>query len=175
MERMTTTGTRRPAGEARMVADIIAELAVAVRELRCIGSQRLAHGGLSLGSFHLTSILERHGPMSMSRIAELVDVSFPTATGIVDRLEERGLVERVRVPDDRRLVLVQLTEGGRQALRDVDVLKEAFLEKVLTGLEPSNLAALSAVLRDVRRVVGELAESEPDLFAHHHDPRQRRN
>jgi DNA-binding MarR family transcriptional regulator len=158
-----------------MVADIIAELTAAGRELRCIGSQRLAHGGLSLGTYHLTSILERHGPMSMRRIAELVDVSFPTATGIVDRLEERGLVERTRVPDDRRLVLVQLTEGGRQALRDVDVLKEAFLEKVLTRLERPGLVALTAVLRDVRRVVGELAEAEPELFAHHHDPRNRRN
>ena len=158
-----------------MVADIIAELAVAGRELRCIGSQRLAQGGLSLGTYHLTSILERHGPMSMSRIAELVDVSFPTATGIVDRLEERRLVERVRVPDDRRVVLVQLTEGGRQALRDVDVLKEAFLEKVLTRLESSSLVALTGVLRDLRRVVGELANSEPELFAHHHDSRNRKN
>lgn len=158
-----------------MVADIIAELAIAGRELRCIGSQRLVQRGLSVGSFHLTSMLERHGPLSMTRIAELVDVSLPTATGIVDRLEERGLVERIRVPDDRRLVLVQLTEGGRQALRDVDFLKEAFLEKVLTRLEPSNLVALSEVLRDARRVVAELAETEPELFAHHHDPRSRRN
>jgi DNA-binding MarR family transcriptional regulator len=170
---MTGIGTRRPAGEAQMVADIIAQLTVAGRELRCLGSERLAHGGLSLGTFHLTSILERHGPLSMTRIAELVDVSLPTATGIVDRLEERGLVDRIRVPDDRRLVMVQLTAAGRQALRDVDVLKETFLERVLNRLEPSNLAALSAVLGDVRRVVGELAESEPELFAHHHDARHR--
>ena len=54
----------------------------------------------------------------MSRLAELLDVSLSNATGIVDRMEERGLVERVRVPDDRRVVLVRIgPQRASDALR----------------------------------------------------------
>jgi DNA-binding MarR family transcriptional regulator len=43
----------------------------------------------------------------------VLDVSCPTL-GLIDRMVERGLVERIRVPDDRRLVLVALSAHGRQ-------------------------------------------------------------
>ena len=64
--------------------------------------------------FHLMSMLDRHGPMTMSRIAELLGVSVSNVTGIIDRIEERGLVERIRNPNDRRVVHVPLTDAGRR-------------------------------------------------------------
>ena len=51
--------------------------------------------------------------MPMSRLAEMLDVSLSNATGLIDRMEERGFVERIRVPDDRRVVLVQRDRGRR--------------------------------------------------------------
>ena len=62
---------------------------------------------MSMTHMHVMWLLQHHGDLSMSRLAELLDVSLSNATGIVDRMEERGLVERVRVPDDRRVVLVR--------------------------------------------------------------------
>ena len=47
----------------------------------------------------------------MSRLAEMLDVSLSNATGLIDRMEERGFVERIRVPEDRRVVLVRITRG----------------------------------------------------------------
>jgi DNA-binding MarR family transcriptional regulator len=93
---------------------------------------------------------------------------MPAATGIIDRLEERGLAERVRVPSDRRVVLVQLTDAGRQALQDVEVFKDAMLETVLSRLSPERLEALNGVIGDLRTIVADLLESEPELFGHHH-------
>ena len=49
-------------------------------------------------------MLQHHGPQTMTRLADMLDVSLSNATGIVDRLEDRGFVERVRVKDDRRIV-----------------------------------------------------------------------
>src|SRR5437870_3109067 len=86
------------------VDDIIAGVRTALREMKCIGSERIVRRGLSMSTWHVLVMLERHGDMSMSRLADLLDVSLSNATGLVDRMEERGLIERVRVPDDRRVV-----------------------------------------------------------------------
>ena len=50
----------------------------------------------------------------MSRLADMLDVSDSNASGVVDRLEERGYVERIRVPNDRRVVLVRATEPASE-------------------------------------------------------------
>ena len=163
-----TISKSRPAARSPLVADIIAQLRVGFREMRCMSSQRMHQAGLSVGHYHLTSMLERHGPLPMSRVADLLDVSMPAATGIIDRLEERGLAVRVRVADDRRVVLVQLTDTGRQALQDVEVLKDTMLETVLSRLAPERLEALNGAIGDLRTIIAELSESQPDLFAHHH-------
>src|SRR4051794_9896932 len=99
-------------GDAR-VEDIIAGVRTALREMKCIGSERIVRKGLSMSTWHVLVMLERHGDLSMSRLAELLDVSLSNATGLVDRMDERGLIERVRVPDDRRVVLVRVSEAGR--------------------------------------------------------------
>lgn len=53
------------------------------------------------------------GPRRMSDLAECAQISQTSLTGIVDRLVERGLVERIRSDEDRRVVEVALTEDGR--------------------------------------------------------------
>jgi DNA-binding MarR family transcriptional regulator len=164
---MTATKAAGATVRNPVVGDIIAQLRAGVREMRCVASQRMHQGGLSAGHFHLTSMLERHGPLPMHRIAELLDVSMSAATGIIDRLEERALVTRVRPPADRRIVLVELTPLGRDRLQELEVLKEAMLEKVLGRLDDRRLDALADVLGELRGIVADLAASEPDLFAHH--------
>ena len=52
------------------------------------------HGALSLIHVHVLTILEVQGPLSMSKLAEELDVSVASATGIVTRMEQRGLVKR---------------------------------------------------------------------------------
>ena len=53
----------------------------------------------------------------MSRLADMLDVSMSAATGLVDRIEERGYVERIRVPSDRRVVLARITAGRTAVAR----------------------------------------------------------
>lgn len=56
--------------------------------------------------------LARSGPTAPSKLAAAVSLSQPTVTGILDRLEQRGLVVRTRLTTDRRRVEVELTEKG---------------------------------------------------------------
>ncbi len=110
----------------------------------------------------------------MSRLAELLDVSLSNATGLVDRMEERGLVERVRVPDDRRVVLVRLTAAGQAALADDrDRCARTSCERSSAGSTTAQLERLHAALHDLRTAIRAEADANADLFeAHHRHPSQ---
>jgi len=154
-ERPAGASSQAPAG-AELTA-LFADLRSTLGELKCLGSERLRRLGVSMGHLHAMALLERHGRLSMSRFAELLDVSLSNATGLVDRMAERGLVERIRVPDDRRVVLVELTDLGRRLLEEMDLLRDDLLARVLGQLEPEHLAALTAAVARLRDAVRELA------------------
>ena len=103
----------------------------------------------------------------MSRLAELLDVSFSNATGIIDRMEERGLVERVRVPDDRRVVLVRIGPRGIQALDETEAIKHDRLDGDPRPISTRpRSTAWRAALDDIRAAV--IAEFGPDFVGHDH-------
>ncbi len=86
----------------------------------------------------------------MSRLADLLDVSLSNATGLIDRMEERGLVERVRVPEDRRIVLVRASSEGDRVRGEIEALKHDRIRSVLGRLDPAKLARMRAVVQDLR-------------------------
>jgi MarR family transcriptional regulator, organic hydroperoxide resistance regulator len=100
----------------------------------------------------------------MSRLAELVGVSLSNATGIIDRMEEHGLVERARVANDRRLVLVQPAAAGLRALSETETHRRERLRTVLKHLSSTERPIVLAALRSLRRAVSE-ADS---VAAHEH-------
>jgi MarR family transcriptional regulator, organic hydroperoxide resistance regulator len=123
---------------------------------------------VSMGHLHLMSMLDRHGELPMSRVAELLGVSDSNATGLIDRMEEHGFVERVRHPEDRRVVLVRISDRGRQILADVEVLRDDLVVRILGRLDTTQLERLALALEDVRSVVAEVAADDPGLFSHAH-------
>jgi DNA-binding MarR family transcriptional regulator len=149
-------------------AEIVANFREAFAELRCLGSERMHRADISMTHFHLLSMLERHGSITMSRIAELLGVSVSNATGLIDRIEERGFVERLRVPDDRRQVHVQLTEKGRQTLHEVELFKEDMINGVLARLDERQLRRVALAMADLRGAVVEAISADPSVQVHQH-------
>src|SRR2546421_10201572 len=74
--------------------------------------------GLSEGRFQILVRLKHQpsGRFAMGELAEMLDVSPRTVTGLVDNLERDGLVKRVDDPSDRRSVYAELTEQGRERI-----------------------------------------------------------
>jgi DNA-binding MarR family transcriptional regulator len=130
--------------------------------------------GVSMTHLHVMWRLEESGELTMSRLADYLDVSLSNATGLIDRMEERGLVERTRVSDDRRVVLVRLTTAGRAILDEVQIGKRDLVVAVLEHLDESRLARLEAALRDLREAVLSEETAHPELFGvdHDHHPHQ---
>ena len=154
-------------------AAIVADFRASIGELKCLGSERLVRLGVSMAQLHVMHLLERHGELAMSRLAETLDVSLSAATGLVDRVEERGFVERIRVPSDRRIVLVRINAAGRQMLEDVEVLRVGIIQRVLDELDEAQLAGVASAMADLRIAVAS-ALTDPRSGAHHiHEPQGR--
>lgn len=76
---------------------------------------------LSLSVFELLALMmsEKYQAVTMSSLAQGMSVPMSTATGIVDRLVKKGLLERGRSEEDRRVVTVSLTDSGREVIDDL--------------------------------------------------------
>ena len=141
---MTRSYDRRPTVDttATAKARVIADLRASFGELKCIGSERLVRLGISMTQLHVLHLLDRHGEMAMSRLADMLDVSMSAATGLVDRIEEHGYVERIRVPSDRRIVLARHRPTPDASCSTRHRLgADRVLDRILDGLDATQLTA----------------------------------
>ena len=94
----------------------------------------------------LIGILGHNGKLKISDVSEKMGLSNPTVSGIIDRLENQGFVERIRSSDDRRVVMVDLKEEFRKNAKNkfcnfnnnfgesIDNASEEELDVILKGL-----------------------------------------
>jgi DNA-binding MarR family transcriptional regulator len=75
-------------------------------------AERMGLSGTDHKTFDL--VIQSGGPLTAGRIAELTGLSTGAVTGVIDRLEKVGLVRRVRDPEDRRKVLVEVVPGSEE-------------------------------------------------------------
>src|SRR3954449_7434933 len=111
--------------EARpeIVDEIIAQLEPVIARQRKALVQQGCYRQISSTQLHVLYMLVSQGATPMSRLAEQLDVSLPNVTGLVERMVERGIVERLRPLDDRRVVEVRITAAGNEILDQIDMVK----------------------------------------------------
>lgn len=132
-------------------AEIAAELRLTVGRLgRRLRQQNL--GGLTPSQRSVLVTLDIEGPLQMGALAAVEAVAPPSITGIVGRLEERGLVRRSPDPDDARAVRVEATEEARRLVAALRSERDAYILQRLADFDDVELAALQAVLPLLRRL-----------------------
>ena len=97
---------------------------------------------------HVLHLIEPERPLPMSRLAEALSCDASNVTGLVDRLESRGLVRRAPSPDDRRVKVLQLTAAGTR-LRGQLLKQWSGRCNALTRLTPVQQRTLVALLEDL--------------------------
>lgn len=118
--------------------------------------------GLNRGEVGVLSALRIAGPpnqLSPTRLFKGLMLSSAGITSRLDRLEQRGLVRRTRDPDDRRGVLVELTDAGTKILDEAVIANTATERELLAGLDTGEIENLTALLKKV------LAHLEPSETA----------
>lgn len=107
----------------------------------------------------------RRGPLSSSALAQSVHLSNATITGIVSRLERRGLVARARTDSDRRIVQVTITDAGRALLDTAPSLLQDRFRKELTSLASWEQTMMLANLQRIASMMdAELLDAAPHLM-----------
>jgi len=87
--------------------------------------------------------LHENGPLPPSQIAKIIMVKSSTVTGIIDRLEQKRLVERLRKSPDRRVITIQLTETGEKL---ADNAPPPIQQKILDGLRALDRKEIEGVV-----------------------------
>lgn len=124
--------------------DVASELAIGVGLLRRRLRQLPAAGGVSEPEMSALVRIDRGGPATNSDLARLEQISPQSMNATLAGLERRGLVGRAADPADRRRVVLELTDAGREAVRSRRAARRRQIAEALARLDPEEVAALQA-------------------------------
>ena len=118
------------------------------------GAERnLASAEISFAEFRILRLLNEEGPSSMVNMANSLLITQAAITGIIDRLENQSLVERVRKSEDRRVIHVSITPKGREISKKAGRLHRNFVEKALQSLTESDIANMLNALSKMNNAI----------------------
>lgn len=110
------------------------------------------HGSdLSITEMHTIHAVGEEKPRTMTEISRDLNVTMGTLTTGIDKLIRKGYVVRKRTEEDKRIVLVELTEKGVEAKRMHDAFHQDMINTVISGLDDQEEAVL---VESLRRLMG---------------------
>jgi MarR family transcriptional regulator, lower aerobic nicotinate degradation pathway regulator len=134
----------------RLPAELVASTLFLLKRLGFAAKQRSLdeYEQTGLGPYHhaILTLLDEGVPETQAAIADSLGYDRGTLVGLLDELEEQGLVERKRDPDDRRRHVVRLTADGKRMLARLRALAKRVEEEFLAPLDAEQRQALHALL-----------------------------
>ncbi len=115
--------------------------------------ERLAVHHMSKLQFFALMLLYRKGPKGMSDLASAMQVSKQQLTPLIDRILEQKLAERQSDPQDRRVVRIEISQGGKELIEDMMKQNLHMLADRLTVLADEELVELDAMMVRVRELL----------------------
>ncbi len=125
------------------------------------------HAELNIQELRVVEFLGNEGPHIMRELATFLNVAVNSVTSIVDNLEKKGLVRRVRSEEDRRIIRVELTDAGRLIHQDALDVNMQLFRTMLRALSSEEQKIFLLLIRKIVRVgrtqVSKLATSVSTL------------
>lgn len=132
--------------QTRRLADLLNEMNWAIQRHSAGETLRVMHeAGLTLPQMVVLHVLHHAGPSPVTRLTDATHLSASATSHLVDRLVERGFVDRAEDPEDRRQKRVAITPAGLALLEDLARLRVDELDQALSSLDPLLLDALVTV------------------------------
>jgi DNA-binding MarR family transcriptional regulator len=141
-----------------IVEQILDELEPLVARQRRAVARHGCLRAISSTHLHVLFLLECDGAQTMGHLADQLGASLPNVTGIVDRMAERGLVERLRDDDDRRVVVVRATPAGRQAVEEIDMVRRRQFGRLIETLTPEQQERALRTFRELREAADRIKD-----------------
>lgn len=108
-------------------------------------------------------LLYRGSDINMSQIADYLDAPLNTTTGIVSRMQKKGMVSRIRSESDKRVVTIVLTESGRTQVGNIMSLILDYGEKIFAALSQDEMKLLIGVIDKVVAIVQDTSVEEKPI------------
>ncbi|WP_321396513.1 MarR family transcriptional regulator [Emcibacter sp.] len=123
-----------------------------------------SHFGVTLPQFDLMAALDRApGGLTMGELSKQLLVSNGNVTGVVERLQQEGLVKRWPLPTDRRIYSVGLTAKGRSAFREMAESHRDWVNDILSDLDEGTVEEMTRHLDFLRESLKKKAEAETSV------------
>jgi DNA-binding MarR family transcriptional regulator len=129
-------------------------------------TERLAPLGVQPSHFGLLMHLARENGQSQQQLADLLGIHRNVMVGLVDDLENRGLVERRRHPADRRAHAIHLTDSALTLLREANRLADEQDAQLFSGMTADDRTLLIGLLKRLARSVDDRPDVHSGLSRH---------
>ncbi|MFL0194917.1 MarR family winged helix-turn-helix transcriptional regulator [Clostridium sp. WILCCON 0269] len=120
---------------------------------RLLSTRRENISNLGISSLIILNQVEKHMPKTLKEITEKSGLPNSTASVIIDKLCQRGFVHRKRDKEDRRKILIYLTEEGQRLLDDLNNKKLAYCIQVLESANDEEIEIISNGLRVLKKIM----------------------
>ena len=118
--------------------------------------------GFTLPQWRALAEIYRNEGISQVALASCIDTDQMTVSGIVSRLEKRGLIDRYADPNDSRAKLARLTPAGLELVTRAKNVGRALYENALTGISATERDLLTAGLKCIRDNLNEMTAAEKE-------------
>ena len=144
--------------------DVLVSLRQIIRATDIHSKRMVKSSGLTIPQIMVLKAIHELGDVTIKRISAEVSLSQATVTTVLNRLEERGFVERVRSCVDKRVVNVRLADKGATALDSApSLLHEKFIENFESLAEWEQTQILSSLQRVASMMDAEEIDAAPIL------------
>jgi DNA-binding MarR family transcriptional regulator len=132
-----------------LIKDIVGSIRRLIRAVSIDSVKMSRQYSLTAPQSGVLRCVAHHGSVSSAELSRALYVTPSNITGIIDRLEKKGLVQRVRKEGDRRIALIELTESGKALSRNLPDPIESRLISGLSELTPDKVEKLGRSLEAV--------------------------
>jgi DNA-binding MarR family transcriptional regulator len=137
-----------------MIEELAQEL---IRQLDLLSGNKIEEH-ISYGQFKIMSVVNNHSPISIGELGRLLGAAQSTTSEMIARLTRAGIVAKVRGPSDGRVVMVKLTEPGRQLLRRRRLHVRAAYNKLFERLDNGDRRKFVSAVRTLNDILARVTE-----------------